>query len=361
MKRTLACCAAFFALALLVPSAPARADLSFGYEARLIGMGGAGLAIIDNPTHAALVNPAALALPRSRRLDVEWPNFGWRVEGLKVLDALSKLSDFSLSAAEALEMYNDFKDVQDGVSIGIHSGMGIALGPFDVRLRSQSRYRLNNVALGGSGAGITADVLGATYLAPSVGFGFHAPTMLVEKMGGGDLCFGFRAKTARTYYNHWVVQRDASGHVSTQAPTSAGDSASISSTKIGLDFGLLWQPAIAPRTTVALTVNNLIQPGLRVPSSAPVAPAGENLLPRTVNLGVALRGPGPMRLAADLMDLTGASTADGKAQFRAGLDLGILRAGYNQKSGFAVGLSLFGLSIAYAADTPIVASQTFNF
>ncbi|MBI3945097.1 MAG: conjugal transfer protein TraF [Armatimonadetes bacterium] len=363
MRKTLGWCAAFLAVYLIAGALPARADLSFGYEARLIGMGGAGLAIIDNPTQAALVNPAALSLPRSRRLDVEWPNFGWRVEGVNVWDALGKLSDFSVSASEALEMYNDFRDARDGVSIGVNSGMGLAVGPVDFRLRSQSRHRLNSVTVAPSGSSVaaSADVFGATYLAPSVGFGFRAPGALREKLGGGDLHLGFRAKAARTYYNHWVVQQDTAGNVTTQQPTGADDRTSLHDTKIGLDVGLLWQPAALPRTTVAFTVNNLIESGLDVPSTAGVAPAGENVLPRTYNLGVAFRGPGPVRLAADILDVTGQSTADGKAQFRAGLDLGIFRVGYNQKSGFAAGVSLLGLSIAYAGDTPIVASQTFNF
>ncbi|HOQ29165.1 MAG TPA: hypothetical protein PLH36_10525, partial [Armatimonadota bacterium] len=92
-----------------------------------------------------------------------------------------------------------------------------------------------------------------------------------------------------------------------------------------MDFGLLWQPAYIPYTTIALTVDNLIEPSFRIPAGADasiVPGRGDKLMPRTFNLGAAMTIPGGLLLAADLLDITGANSANpnGEAQFRIGAE-----------------------------------------
>ncbi|MDH7570481.1 MAG: hypothetical protein QHJ73_12945, partial [Armatimonadota bacterium] len=128
-----------------------------------------------------------------------------------------------------------------------------------------------------------------------------------------------------------------------------------------------------------LTIDNLIEPRFSTPSGATyetvtgtpaLAVAGEKLTPRTINVGVAFQLPAGLTLAADLLDLTGAVAANGKAQFRAGgefrpnvpfLNRFAVRGGYNQKTGWTGGLSLGGFSLSYAGSIPVIAGQSFNF
>ena len=100
MRKTLGVCAVIVAAALLLSSHPARADVSMGYEARYVGLGGAGLALIDNPTQAALVNPAALSL-RPTRFGIQYPNLGFRLDGTGLGSVLNTLSDLSITGGGA--------------------------------------------------------------------------------------------------------------------------------------------------------------------------------------------------------------------------------------------------------------------
>ncbi len=425
MKRFLEWCALGLAAALLL-SPPARADLSFGYEARYVGLGGAGLAIIDNPTQAALVNPAALSL-RPLGFGIQWPNFGFRWRGGGFGDALSHLASGSISTDEANDLARDLGSEPTRIEASL--GFGLAASVADLRFRSLasvlvrpraefarwatsgadiSNFLANNYA--NQFAGLTtaaevqnavnqisqqlgADVIGAAAISPSFGVGVRVPDHLLGNGTLGDVRVGVRLKPTRIYYSHYVVRPtvdvnaitssdfNANGftaynkiQVRADAAPELGSDTSLSETSWGVDFGLLWQPALIPYTTFALTVDNLIEPSFTFPAGADprVVPVGEKLLPRTVNLGAAISVPGGLLLAADLLDVTGANKANpnGEAQFRVGaefrpnlpgLRLLAVRAGYNSATGMAAGFSIGGFGIAYASRSPLVASQTFNF
>ena len=432
MKRFLRWCTVGLVAAALAYSAPARADLSFGYEARYVGLGGAGLAVIDNPTQAGLINPAALSL-RPAAFGMQWPNIGLRWRGAGIGDAFDQLASGSLSMTEAVDLARDLGT--EPTRIEANLGLGFALSTLDVRARalgnvairpsalftswaisgqepgawlqssaaaSDLRAEFNgvttaadaNAALGRVGDKLGAHLVGAATVSPSIGFGMKLPNGLLDSSRIGDVRVGVRVKPTRVYYSHWVVKPTAqltaedvnpNGGLNDsawgkmklqgQAAIELGGKDSLEETSFGMDFGLLWQPAYIPYTTIALTVDNLIEPSFRIPAGADasiVPGAGDKLMPRTVNLGAAMTIPGGLLLAADLLDITGANSANpnGEAQFRIGAEfrpsLPVLRwfavrAGYNSATGMAAGLSLGSFGIAYAERSPLVASQTFNF
>lgn len=428
MRKTLGVCAVIVAAALLLSSHPARADVSMGYEARYVGLGGAGLALIDNPTQAALVNPAALSL-RPTRFGIQYPNLGFRLDGTGLGSVLNTLSDLSITGGEALDIFRDFGD--GTTKAQFNTAFGVAVSAVDLRARAQSHfqvtpgslvrnfvvsgkdvgnYMLENTNVGTAtspedlqakvnalGADLRADIFGATGVSPSIGFGFRVPDRVTGNRNLGDLRMGVRLKSTRSYYDHWTVRPVIKGQVTTADFTNGQPNAASLASKlgvdvvkdsladdrsgIGVDLGLLWQPAQLPYTTVALTIDNLLAPSARTPAQVtdpvtgtllptPLQTASERFYPRTINLGAAMQLPGGLLAAADLLDITGANSAIGKAQFRAGVEFRpavpilnqvALRAGYNQKSGWTGGLSFGGFSLAYASSTPIVANQTFNF
>lgn len=375
MKRFITWCAVGLAAALLC-TAPARADISFGYEARYVGLGGAGLALVDNPTQAALINPAALSL-RPMNFGIEWPNLAVRMRGADMGDAFDQIASGTIGAVKALDLARSLG--QEPTRLEANLGMGVAASVLDLRARTQanivitpgasfSRWAMSGQDMGtwiqnssglvdvnagtlagvhvtdqaslaaamqaAAAQGVRADVSGAAVIAPSIGFGFRVPTNLVSSADIGDLRMGFRVKPTQIYYSHWQVTPDASQvtaadiaggpaaiaaklRASATAGSELGTRTSLSNSSVGADMGMLWQPGQIPFTTFALTVDNLLEPSFKIPNAVGVPNAGKPLLARTLNLGMAIQAPAGVTLAADLIDLTG---ANGAAQFRAGAE-----------------------------------------
>jgi len=360
MKRFLGWCTAGLIAAALVNSAPARADISLGYEARYSGLAGAGLAVIDNPTQAGLINPAALSL-RTRGFGMQWPNVTFRWQGAGMGEAIGQLASGSLDLNDAADLVKDFGSEAGRVDAGL--GFGAAFRAVDLRVQTTASVRVDPRVDLQNPANSGFDVRGAATVAPSLGFGFRVPNGVLGRSNLGDVRVGFRVKPTQVYYSHFVVVPDGSNGWQSQ-PVAGEDG--LKETTLGVDFGALWQPAFVPYTTVGLTVDNLVEPSFRDPAT------GARLMPRTVNLGASITIPGGLLIAADVLDITGANRANpnGKAQIRAGaefrpnlpiLRLLALRGGYNSATGFAGGLSIGSFGIAYAERAPLVASQTVNF
>ena len=364
MKRFLVWSTACLIAAAFVHTAPARADISFGYEARYAGLAGAGIAIVDMPNQACTVNPAALSL-RQKGFEVQWPNVSFRWRGAGIGEAVGRLATGSVSSSDVVSLFQDFGEDAGRVDAGL--GLGGAFRSVDVRVQASAALNIkpragfdsNNVPQ------TWFDGQSAATVAPSVGIGFRVPNSLLGRYNLGDVRAGVRVKPTQVYYNHYLVKPDATASSGFKSDAVAGENGQKDST-LGVDFGALWQPAFIPYTTVGLTVDNLVEPSFKVPGT------DSKLMPRTVNLGASMSIPGGFLLAADLLDVTNANTHNdnGGRQFRAGAEfrpgLPILkwfavRGGYNSETGFAAGLSIGSFGIAYAKHAPLVASETFNF
>ncbi len=412
MRHRLACTTLFLSAAALLAPASARADVSFGTEARYMALGGAGLAIIDDPTQAATVNPAALSL-RPLRFDLQWPSVGLRARGTGVGDAIGRLATGNLSASDAVEFARDFAKEPSRVEADL--GFGVAVSVLDLRVRSQASVTVtpapafttwalsgqdigtwvrsqvpdtisevpSGAALKSAIAGLGADstIAGAAVLAPSLGVGMRLPNGVLGRYDVGDLRVGVRVKPTQIYYSQWAAGVDTSGigdaNFADQAElnTALASVASVSTRKvatqdsmgIGADVGMLWQPAQVPYTTFALTVDNLLEPGFTLPNLAGTPHGGRKLMPRSFNAGAAIQMPGAILIAGDVTDI---NAAIGGPYFRAGVELrppvpGLrwlaVRGGYNSGTGFAGGLGIGGFNVAYASRSQVVVSQGFNF
>lgn len=403
---------------LLLARAPARADLTFGYDARYVGMGGAGLALIDDPTQASMLNPAALSLRTG--FGIQWPNISARWRGAGLDDVLNKGFKGG-TASQAEDLARSFAKEPTRLDIGL--GLGLLAGPIGLRGTGQvavnvipgagfttwansgqsfASYVQNTYAgefanfaaatnqaqlqaaidhLNQVAGAVNADVVAAAFYGPSIGVGFKLP---VGQDTLGDMRVGVRAKQLQCYYSHWNVapsvdpntlyQFGNGGAVLDQlfqatpaAEMNGRDE--ISKSSLGFDAGVIWQPKQISNLTLAATIDNLIEPSFTIPgnASAAVAKRGEKLLPRTINLGAAYKLPAGLTVAADMVDLTGANNTQ---ELRVGAELRpnlpmlnwiALRAGYASNTGGTLGLGLGSVGIAYGKRAPLVATQSFNF
>jgi len=117
-------------------------------------------------------------------------------------------------------------------------------------------------------------------------------------------------------------------------------------------------------------VENLIEPNIEFPYTAPNSPQGAGAsqtpikpLKRALHAGVALEDPLGITYVADWVDITN-SLGKGELRFGAERRFGgglAIRAGYGSKSGWAIGGEVFGINIAFAQKFPMQVSRSFKF
>jgi hypothetical protein len=365
MRRTpLILCAA----ALLATSA--QADITFGGNARIMAMGGAGLAVVDRSGNTTPINPAQIAL-LNRRAFVDLPSLGVRFRGVPFGTIFDRAFG-GTNRTDATSLMRDFGS--RNAEFGGQFNWGVRLGHLDARTNFVGTGRLlPNAALqtwvrnaGGDVNQLTGnergDFLGAAIFSmPTVGWAER-----VSAPGSPTLVeVGARAKLMRAYYTHYVVDSNAIRTSGSAAPAAEMNGAtSLRQDGLGVDLGFLIHPRNALGITGALVVTNLIAPNFRFTGTSTDGlntPVSYDYQPRSIAMGTAWQGRNVL-LAADLVDLT---NAYGNTQLRLGAEWNLkrvaLRAGYNAQNGFSYGFGLGFLQLSFGKRQPLEVMQTLRF
>jgi hypothetical protein len=176
---------------------------------------------------------------------------------------------------------------------------------------------------------------------------------------------GVRLKFMRSYYTHFIADRNAIENSQPALPAVEMNGESVLKRNgIGVDLGLLIHPRDYEGFSSALVVTNLISPNFRFTGTDATsfhAPVNYDLMPRSVSGGVAMVH-GKSITAFDLVDVT---SAYGNPQARVGMEYTSrgfsLRGGYASSRGFIVGFGWGFLDLAFGGRAPLEITQTLKF
>ncbi len=360
--------ASLASLCLAALAGTASADLIIG-GSRSAGMGGAGLALLDDPAGRGYRNPAIYAM-KPQLFRVYWPRFGYQVDGIGLGD-YGRFFDLSaenpLNADDLGQLARTFGDGR--VTVGGTADLGVQVGNFAIDLSGQlvastipndplkdwvnAGSDLNNIPADAQldGYGLGTGELGVT------------SALRLPTGGEGDLAVGARVKLTKAYYSHHLANAsDISSGNSSEGAEMNGRSF-LEDEGLGLDAGAYFRPGNSG-LSFALVVNNLIQP---TSGFSAISPDNGGIVrvqpfPTTIDAGVAMQ-KGIFLIAADVIDITDAA---GRQEIRLGAELGssrvvALRAGYATNSGFTVGAGFGGFNVAFGERIPVAASFAIRF
>ncbi|MCX7926362.1 MAG: conjugal transfer protein TraF [Fimbriimonadales bacterium] len=348
---------------------PVWADISFGGSPRA-GMGGAGMAVIRRPAAQMAQNPAAIAFVQGVRFGAGNIEFARQGASLgRLIDDLElrqgNIADID-TAAELLRRYarEDTRLLITGDLGIIASGVGITVGGIvDARLLPNAplqNWARNDGNINNIPANARGDIIAVSIVSlPDITTGFRVPAQ------EGDLAVGVRLRNLKFYYTHYFADQAQlqAGQNATRAPELQGaDYLERSATSV--DLGLLWRPTGDKQYTLALVVENFIEPNIRFQATNR---DGQTFhfkpLKRTYNAGVAIELETGSLIAVDFIDL---GNNAGKGEIRLGYEQRLgrsvaLSGGYASRTGWTAGLRLGGFNIAYAEKLPVIVSRTLNF
>jgi hypothetical protein len=353
---------------LSVLALPVWADLSFGGSPSA-GMGGAGLAVIRRPTAQSFQNPAVIAYVQGFRFGAgnidttsRGASFSRLLDDLEVRQGSA--ADIA-TAAGLLRKYarEDTRLLLTGDLGVIASGVGISVGGIvDARLIPNAPLQ-NWARTNGNIANIPndarADVIAVGVVSlPDITTGVRLPSPQ------GDLAVGVRLRNLKLYYTHYFADQAQlqAGQSATRAPELQGrDFREFSAT--GVDLGFLWRPTGDQTYTLALVVENFVEPNIRFQATDRNGQVFNfKPLKRSYHAGVAVELETGSLIAVDFIDI---GNNVGKGEIRLGYEQRLgriaLRTGYASKTGWTAGLGIGGFNIAYSDTLPVVVSRTLNF
>jgi hypothetical protein len=353
---------------LSVAVLPVWADLSFGGSPSA-GMGGAGLAVIRRPTAQSFQNPAVIAYVQGFRFGAgnidttsRGASFSRLLDDLEVRQGSA--ADIA-TAAGLLRKYarEDTRLLLTGDLGVIASGVGISVGGIvDARLlpnallQTWARTDGNPINIP---ANARADVIAVGVVSlPDITTGVRLPSPQ------GDLAVGVRLRNLKLYYTHYFADQAQlqAGQNATRAPELQGrDFREFSAT--GVDLGFLWRPTGDQTYTLALVVENFVEPNIRFQATNRNGQIFNfKPLKRSYHAGVAVELETGSLIAVDFIDI---GNSVGKGEIRLGYEQRLgriaLRTGYASKTGWTAGLGIGGFNIAYSDTLPVVVSRTLNF
>ncbi|MFS8859794.1 conjugal transfer protein TraF, partial [Synechococcus sp. H60.1] len=180
----------------------------------------------------------------------------------------------------------------------------------------------------------------------------------------GDLAVGVRQRNLKLYYTHYFANQDALQERQSAERASelqGRDYREFSAT--GIDLGFLWRPTGDQTYTLALVVENFVEPNIRFQATDRNGQIFNfKPLKRTYNAGVAVELETGSLIAVDFIDI---GNNAGKGEIRLGYEQRLgriaLRTGYASKTGWTAGLGIGGFNLAYSDTLPVVVSRTLNF
>jgi len=353
---------------LSVLALPVWADLSFGGSPSA-GMGGAGLAVIRRPTAQSFQNPAVIAYVQGFRFGAG--NIDTTARGAsfsRLLDDLEVRQGSAADIATAAGLLRKYAREDTRLLITgdlgiIASGVGISVGGIlDARLlpnallQTWARTDGNPTNIP---ANARADVIAVGVVSlPDITTGVRLPSPQ------GDLAVGVRLRNLKLYYTHYFANQAQlqAGGSATRAPELQGrDYREFSAT--GIDLGFLWRPTGDETYTLALVVENFVEPNIRFQATDRNGQIFNfKPLKRAYHAGVAIELETGSLIAVDFIDI---GNSVGKGEIRLGYEQRLgriaLRTGYASKTGWTAGLGIGGFNLAYSDTLPVVVSRTLNF
>jgi hypothetical protein len=332
-------------------------------------MGGAGLAVIRRPTAQSFQNPAVIAYVQGFRFGAG--NIDTTARGAsfsRLLDDLEVRQGSAADIATAAGLLRKYAREDTRLLITgdlgiIASGVGISVGGIvDARLlpnaplQNWARTDGNPINIP---ANARADVIAVGVVSlPDITTGVRLPSPQ------GDLAVGVRLRNLRLYYTHYFANQAQlqAGGSATRAPELQGrDYREFSAT--GIDLGFLWRPTGDKTYTLALVVENFVEPNIRFQATNRNGQVFNfKPLKRSYHAGVAIELETGSLIAVDFIDI---GNSVGKGEIRLGYEQQLgriaLRTGYASKTGWTVGLGIGGFNIAYSDTLPVVVSRTLNF
>lgn len=350
--------------------ASAQGDaVTFGADARALGMGGAGIAA----GFLNRYNPGNLAF--SRRFAFQLPSVAVRANGalgdVSNYDAVGKFVEGSGSDRNdaALDVARKFGSRNS--DFGFNVGAMVRVGPAELQLGAVAYGKIvpNDTLKAWANAGSSGDVpvgaaadLSAVGIAmPSLGFGFRLPLKELPLMGAlrsTEIGIGVRAKYFRGIYSRYTasVPTLTSGLVANPGP-ELGGADTVEQTGIGGDLGVLAVTQIdGIEYSGGVVLNNIVKPKLSFPS--PGGTGTFDPLRQSVTVGMAARRGG-LVIAGDLVDALGAP------ELRAGVEQRIgpvfLRSGFSSSRGVTYGAGIFGFDVAFGKGQPLEIIRNIRF
>ena len=350
---------------------PAKADLTIGADARMAGMGGAGLAVSDIQQTAA--NPAFLA-DSHYRFGIQMPSVTAVLDGISYNELTNHVNGVSMGAGDATTLAEDLG--KQNVTFGANMDVGLLLPFTDINASATMRGEIepsntfSQWVVGGAQTAALANLTpaqvadfnktaveaaGVAY-APSVAFGFHVPG---SRATGGQVSVGVRVKCAEEYYSKYQITTDGTNVNATPAPEMGGQNY-LKSNSVAGDLGFLYTPNRFPNTHMALVIDNALEP--KAISFADGTT--KQITPCTYSIGFAQQVTRKFLVALDVVDLNHAYNTNSElrvgAEYRL-LGIAALRGGYSSDTGYTVGIGFGSLGIAYSKTAPVLFSEAVTF
>jgi hypothetical protein len=343
-------------------------SVTFGADARALGMGGAGIAA----GFLNRYNPGNLAF--NRRFAFQLPSVAVRANGalgdVSNFDSVGKFVDGSGSDRNqaALDVARNFGSRNS--DFGLNLGAMLRVGPAELQLGAVAYGKItpndtlkawaNSGSVGDVPVGASADLSAVAVAMPSVGFGFRLPLKELPLMGAlrsTEIGIGVRAKYVSGVYSRYVasVPNLATGLVANPG-SELGGSDTVEKSGIGGDLGVLAVTSIEGiEYSGGVVINNFLKPNLSFPS-----PGGGTFDPlkQSVTVGVAARRGG-LVLAGDLVDALGVPEARAGVEQRIGPIF--LRTGYSSSRGVSYGAGIFGFDVAFGKGQPLEIIRNVRF
>ncbi|MCW5935365.1 MAG: hypothetical protein KIT45_13885 [Fimbriimonadia bacterium] len=349
----------------------AHADLSFGGSSSR-GMGGAGLAIIQNPANDSYHNPAALAFSKGVRFGLG--NFDLSADGANVrtiLDELKLRPGSAFDIAETAQLLRRFgsqntKLVAQGDLGLIVQTAGISAGGI-IEARLLPNAALQNWARNGNGdlnSSLLNGARGDAIAVAAISLPDFTAGMMIP-LENGKLAVGARLRVMKVYYTHYIANENAirAGSSALRAPEMGGRDY-LSKQTTGIDIGIMMKPEAETPVTLALVIENAIEPTAKFDATDVQGnPIQIKPLRRAIHVGLASETDNGTIFALDIIDIgnrTGRSEVRWGAQQK--LPGGVsVQAGYASRTGYTTGVGFGGFNIAYSKRLPMQISRTLTF
>ncbi|GEM_PF-3212332 len=352
----------------------AASDIRFG-GARTFGLAGTGIALPLDVYETHTINPALLGFA-GKRLRFGVPSFGYHTDGISlggVSDLIGDIDKGGVSNDEVVRLARKYGS--DTKEFGLNGGLGASYGGFalsggaEAVVRSVPNASLKAFLASGNDdfkdtpIDARLDAYGLGYYQTNASYGHEL------RLGGGNrLSLGATVRAVSAFYAHKVADSSAisdDGDVRNGSEIAAGDDV-IQRSSFGIDLGAVGSLRAVPNAYFGLRVHNLVEPKINFVRTMPDTdfPLRHDLRPFRRDIGVgAAYVKNNVLFAADLIDL---GNHAGAAGFRVGAEYSVnkyfaLRAGYDSRSKFVVGLNLGGINLAYAPDGSTSLVSTIRF
>ena len=378
-------------------------DIDVGSTARSAALGGAGLALGDEFSSTAVVNPAAPAV-RGDKFRFVYPGLGFHSKGASfgdILDSIDSLSSGSDSAA--IDLIDQFGKNKTTLAVDLTTGFA---GQFGVGISAEAKgvirpgtavrewvtasqgfsngsVTLSNISgikntnfqntITQANAGNTAAArtsfdaylvdLSDNSVTTSLAYGPSVTMSSGVKIKSGKLWVGTNLKVLITESRTWKVtgRADPNNPLSKNgSDITAGilydavEQPKSEETSLKGDVGAIYKPEKSI-FQYGIVVNNVIKPKLKGISSA----EGDTM----ISLGVAAKPISGLTVAADLVNVTRSSSESRDLRLGAEWRFGKLFAARAGLAGdkFTYGFGLFGVNVAFSNDKPGFLAHVLNF